>query len=108
MNTAVNSFDILVKSSILANNLFSIEEVNNLESIKSTYFDLEYYRSIQELLQKRLIEDVYHMEVNHRNSMEYLEVMGFHDQNNNRFAVAIYDTIELEQDPQVIGIFPLG
>ena len=36
---------------------------------------------------------------------EYLDIMMFKDQDNKKYIVTVYDSIELSQDPQIIEIY---
>ena len=98
-------YNSYVTAGILTKNDFGIEEVNNLESIKSLRFSFADYSKVEEYIKSgnfQLIED----SVETSQFREYLEIMQFTDQDNKRYVVSVYDSDELWQDPDVIRIYP--
>ena len=107
MSIEVNLYDGYVIRNILANNQFNIEEVNNLESLKSICFFKEEYPIIESFIKEGNIEAIKTFSENKLRSGEYLDVMLFKDEKQKRYIVTVYDSDMLEQDPQVIEIYPL-
>jgi hypothetical protein len=108
VNKEDDKFSAKVREAIIANNEFGILEVSNLESIKSQYFDKDEYEIISKLIRDNSIELLKEREEKINEGFEFLDVMLFEDQNKKRFAVTVYDSNELWQDPQVIEIFLIG
>lgn len=92
---------------ILADNDHKIQEVLNIEIIKSIYFEKDEYLIVAQLLKDGKIELVKNFDTQQKEGFEFLDVVTFMDQDSRRFAATIYDSIELWQDPQVIEIFCL-
>ncbi|WP_413668879.1 hypothetical protein ACEN9X_02360 [Mucilaginibacter sp. Mucisp86] len=92
---------------ILANNQFGIRVVNELESLKVIYFVKDDYTAIEKLIQKNDIEAIKGITQNEIVGKEYLDLIVFKDQNAELYIVTIYDSDILEQDPQVIEIYPI-
>lgn len=107
MNLKSVSFDAYVVRNILANNQYGINEVNNLESLKSIFFVGEEYPIIEEIIRAGHIDSIKAFSEEQPNTGEYLEIMRFDDQNKRRYIVTIYDSNQLEQDPQIINIYRL-
>ena len=107
MTENLNKFDVFVIKSILANNPYGINEVNNIEGLKSRYFIREEYPEIEKLIRQGNIEAIKTLPDNKSEESEYLDVMIFTDQNKKRYAVTVYDSDELLQDPQIIEIYSL-
>lgn len=105
MGIKSTSLDEYVVRSILENNQFGIKEVNNLESLKSIFFVREEYPIIEDFIKEKSIDSIKEYSEEQPNTGEYLEVMWFDDQNHKRFIVTVYDSNQLEQDPQIINIF---
>lgn len=107
MNDELNIFDKYVVSGILALNEYKIKEVISLESINSLYWENEEYSEILILIKKGDINAIKLFENKQPNEGHFLEVMTFKSENNNNYIVTIYDNLELNQDPQIIDIFPI-
>ena len=93
--------------SIYANNKYGIIKLSGLESLKSICFVKEEFIEMEKLIKKGNIERIKMFPENQPNTGEYLDVMEFKDQNQHRFIVTVYDNNMLEQDTQVIEIYPL-
>src|SRR5688572_32313898 len=106
MENSNKSFDSYIVESILTNNEFDIKEVLNLKSIKSLYFTSELYQKVVDLLKKKDIKAIELLEDVGESNGQFLDIMSFIDQSVKNYIVTVYDSIELEQDPQVIDIFP--
>lgn len=107
MNRRSSSFDGYVIKNILTNNQFGISEVNNLKSLNSIFFVKEEYDKIKSLFRFGNIEALKTLPQNQSGIGEYLAIMIFIDQNEKKYIVTVYDSIALEQDPQVIDIYSL-
>ena len=106
----VSIFDSYVINSILANNQFGIKEVSELRSLNDRYFVTEEYSGIEGLIRNKDLEGIELLPNNESEEKEFkqfLHIMFFKDQNLIEYIVTVYDSIALEQDPQVIEIFPL-
>lgn len=100
-----SSFDNFVIRNILANNQSGITSVNELHSISSGNFWHEDYKTIRELIKKGNLELIDDLLKDRERSGEYFELMQFKDQNGLPYLVTVYDSDQLNQDPQVIEIF---
>jgi hypothetical protein len=107
MDRNLNSFDSYVEKSILANNEYGIESISGLHSIKSIYFNKNEYPKIEALIMNGQIESLKDFRENQLQEDDYLDVMLFSNQRNEKFIVTVYDSNALEQDPQVIQIYKL-
>jgi hypothetical protein len=113
MNNKDNKFDSFVVKSILNNNQFGINQVLVMESLCSLYFDKKEYDIIERLIKEGNIEAIKEMPTrkvlkeNQNETSEYLEIIRFKDQRGQEYVVAIYDSSELWQDPEVIEIYLL-
>ena len=101
----MKTFESYVTSGILANNEFGIMKVADLETVKSMYFNREDYNIITEIINAGDIGKILDEQVQEEKSEEFLIIMKFMDQESRQYIVTIYDSIFLEQDPQVIDIF---
>jgi hypothetical protein len=105
--SVTSSFDEYVVRGILAVNKSDISEVNNLESLKSIFFISEHYTEIEQIIKTGQIDLLKAIPEDKPGSGEFLDIMLFEDQSHKRYIVTVYDSIVLEQDPQVIEIYPL-
>lgn len=106
-NQEEGAFDNYVVKSLLANNLFEITEVHNLESLNSRFFEREKYPEIEAMIKEKNIEALKSLPSNKSEDGQYLDIMMFKDQNQREYIVTVYDSNALEQDPQVIEIYLL-
>lgn len=102
----MTTFESYVRNNILVNNKYGITDVNSLISIKSMALDRTQYPSIIELIKAKKFDVLEKLPFG-EGDFEYLEVMQFYDQNNKRYIATVYSNDALEQDPQLIDIFPL-
>ncbi|GAB3926242.1 hypothetical protein [Mucilaginibacter myungsuensis] len=100
-------YDEYVVKSILANDQFGITAVTELDSLKVIYFVKEEYTAIEKLIQANDTEAIKMLSQNGSIGAEYLDLMLFKDQNAKPYLVTVYDSDALEQDPQVIKIYPM-
>ena len=107
MENKLSIYNSYVVKSILANNQYNIKEVSNLESIHSRCFIKIEYPHIESLIKEKNIEAIKKLHSNEYEADEYLDIMTFSDQNQSKYIVTVYDSDALEQDPQVIKIYPL-
>lgn len=107
MSVGPRSLDEYVVRSILANNPFEIKEVTNIESLLSRYFVREEYSMIEEFVKTGNIASIKTFLREQSNTGEFLEVILFEDQKHKKYIVTVYDSILLEQDPQIINIYEL-
>jgi hypothetical protein len=105
MGADINAYDALVTKNILANNEFGIKKVINLESLKVTYFTRDSYSEIENLIKRNDIKSIKALPNNSPEFEEYLDIMTFNDQQGDSFIITIYDSIELNQDPQIISVY---
>jgi len=102
-----NTFDNHVVSNIIVNNRFGITQVKNIENIKSIYFLSEEYSNIEKLIESKDVQAIKLYQEDQPQTEEYLDIILFEDQSKNKYVAAIYDSIRLEQDPQIIEIYLL-
>jgi hypothetical protein len=91
---------------ILADKECRITEVNELESVKYLRFNYEEYPAAKQLLKNNNWRQINETQEPDNGFREYLEIILFKDQSKRPFVAAIYDSDALEQDPQLIDIFP--
>ena len=101
-----NWFNEYVINGILAKNEFGISEIENIRTLKGFCFNQTHYETVRKLLEDGRIDEIKNLE-EAKKSSEYLYIMLFNDQRKKDFAVAIYDSDELWQYPQVIKVYPL-
>lgn len=107
MQNEPTSFDEYVIRGIIANNQFGITSVIGIESLKSMLFVQEEYSEIKKVILNGNIDLLKNFPETQPRTGEYLEIMAFKDQNESQYIVTVYDSNVLEQDPQVIEIYPL-
>lgn len=107
MQPEENLFDKYVIRSILGVNKNGIRAVHELESIFSGFYSFEDYQKIERLILNKDFLAIRQTKSEETNKDLFLEVMLFSDQDSRKYAVTVFDSIALEQDPQVIEIFPL-
>jgi len=103
----IKTYDDYIISSILANNEFGIEEINNLDNILSTNLVRSDYDKIAELIRNREFETIKTYQPKGKKTTEFLTVTKFTDQYERDFIVTAYDSDELGQNPQVIDIIAI-
>ncbi|OYW17986.1 MAG: hypothetical protein B7Z54_07025, partial [Sphingobacteriales bacterium 12-47-4] len=86
---------------------FGIQEICDLEYLKSIYFVKEEYTKIKTFIEAKKIDEVKTFPENQKNTGEFLDIIIFKDQASNIYITSIYDNVDLEQDPQIIEIFRL-
>ena len=99
-----NTFNSIVKKSILNKTGVDITDVHELESVRSLFFDKDEYPKILKKIKENRIEEIKEADVDIDGFREYLEIMKFTDQNGAVWITTIYDSDELWQDPEVIDI----
>lgn len=107
MQNELSKYHNYIVRGILANNQFKINNVQELESIHSRYFLKMEYEAIESLIKEKNVDAINKLRESQRKSDEFLDILTFKDQNQFPYVVTIYDSIALEQDPQVIEIYPL-
>ena len=105
MSSDTNKFNTYVVRSILANNEFGISDVNEIEVLSSRFFLKNEYPEIVTLIKNGDIKAIKSLPKNSSLEKEYLDVLLFRDQRENKYIVTVYDSDDLIQDPQVIEIF---
>lgn len=100
-------FNDFVINNVITNNKFGINEINKLENLASRLFLVEEYSDIEKLIGEGNIQAIKLLPDNNSQSGEYLDIYSFEDQNGNKYIVTVYDSIALEQDPQVIEIYKI-
>lgn len=101
-----NKYNEFIKKIILVDKEHRFTEVNELESVKYLAFKYEEYPTIKQLLKNNNWQQINAPQESAKDFREYLEIVLFKDQNKMPFIAAIYDSDALEQDPQIIDIFP--
>jgi hypothetical protein len=105
MSNTSKTFNDYIVSGILIGNQYNITVVQNLESVRSMYFKRETYPEIKEIIRKGDLAALDNVPDAKSEFAEYLEVMTFDDQDGRKYAITVYDSIDLWQDPQIIDIF---
>ncbi len=100
------TYDDYVTRGVLANNDFDINEVNEIKYVKTMSFFFEEYPNIKEMIEKGELDKVIDLPSSQEDTIEILDIATFSDQHKRMFIVTIYDSLSLEQDPQIIEIFP--
>ncbi len=100
------TYDDYVIRGVLANNDFDINEVNEIKYVKTMSFLFGEYPSIKEMIQKGELDKVIDLPSSQEDTIEILDITTFSDQHKRMFIVTIYDSLNVEQDPQIIEIFP--
>ena len=107
MNEDYTWNDLLVRSIVL-NKQFKITEVKNVENIKSMLYEHEKYPQVKSLISERDFKTIQNVSQEDKIGFkEYLDIIKFTDQVGQNYIVTVYDNDALEQDPQIIEIFPL-
>ncbi|HWI93660.1 MAG TPA: hypothetical protein VNT20_20405 [Flavisolibacter sp.] len=101
-----NKYNEFIRKIILAEKEHRFTEVNELESVKYLRFNYEEYLTIKQLVKNNNWQQINAPQEPAGSFREYLEIVLFKDQNMMPFIAAIYDSDALEQDPQIIDIFP--
>lgn len=109
MSTQYDIYDAQVAIAIINVSSNRISQVLDLIGINDLIHTLDTYNTIEELIKSGDIEKIKTLssENNFQAFRQYLHVYTFRDQNNNSFVATIYDSDALEQDPQVIKLYPL-
>lgn len=103
-----SKYDGFIAQLILSDSEYDIKEVSDLKSIKILSFAEDQYKKILHLIKNRdwtQINEIRNLPAGI--IREYLDIMGFKDQNGKQYVTTIYDSEELFQDPQIIDIIPL-
>jgi len=70
------------------------------------HFDKASYSTIVELIVAGDLDAISDIDIIQK-SFEHLEIMLFMDQTKMKYIVTVYSTDALENDPQIIEVFPL-
>jgi hypothetical protein len=101
-----NKYNEFIRKIILADKEHRFKEVNELESVKYLRFNYEEYPAVKQLLKNNNWQQINETQEPDNGFREYLEIILFKDQNKSSFIASIYDSDALEQNPQLIDIFP--
>lgn len=104
-NSSQKSFDDYVISDILNSNKYSITGVSEIESLTSLYFIEKQYPQILKLIDQRNLDAIKVFSNGDLKSTTILEIMKFKDQNKKDYLVTVFDSLALEQNPEVIEIY---
>lgn len=99
--------DIIIRN-IKANNEFNISEVKDFHTLLNAPFHKDEYSKIVSLIHESNWEKIKSLQVDYDYVSEYLDVVKFTDQNGKVYVATTYDSDTLEQDPQLIDIFPVS
>jgi hypothetical protein len=103
-----SNYEWYVRRSILSQHVFNIKEIQQLERIRSLYFNRDTYPLVKEVISNApSIASIRDFPIETYKSDEDIEIVTFLDQDGKQFVAAVYDSWELWQDPEVIDIFPL-
>jgi hypothetical protein len=102
------AYEWYIRRSILAQDTFDIKEIQQLERIRSLYFNRDTYPLVKEVMSNSTsIASIKDFPIETYKSDEDIEIVTFRDQNGRLYVATIYDSWELWQDPEVLDIFPL-
>ena len=104
-----NKWNIAVTSQVVKKNNFGITKIQDFISLKNLYFDNASYTDILNLLKANNLLAIKNIEEPLKKGFrEYLHIITFIDQQQRKFALTVYDSDELWQDPEIIDIIPLS
>lgn len=107
MSVQINTYLTYVIQGILSINKFGIKKVSNLLSLKTICFLQSEYKEIELLIKEGDIEGVKNFREDQPRTGQYLDIILFIDQDNKQYIVTIFDSEALEQDPQIMEVYPL-
>jgi hypothetical protein len=107
MDRQNKSYDLHVMKHILANNEFGIKSFSDFESLSTGNFDSSCYKQIEDFIKIRDFNAIDALLKNTPRTNEYIDIIQFKDQDFKEYFVSVYDNDALEQDPQIIKIYPL-
>ena len=104
---APKSYNWYIKRDILFRNSFDIKEIHRLEELKSLFFHRKQYHTIEEMiLLAKDLDTIRALSVDNEPCDEDITIITFVDQQDRRWIAVMYDSNELWQNPEAIGIFP--
>jgi Elongation factor Tu C-terminal domain len=103
----LNKYELKVETAIVSSNQFGIETIRNLQSVKSTMYNAEEYRSIKSLLEQNKWHEIKETSKKIASFGEYLDIVTFLDEIGKKYIASIYDSDELWQDPELIEVILL-
>jgi hypothetical protein len=100
------TFDSLVIKLILDFNTYDIKEVSDLNFAVSLFYSEENYQKIKEFIIANRLDELKTLQTKNTDEFrEYVEIFTFKDQSTALYAVTIYDSDALWQDPELLDIF---
>ena len=97
----------VTKIQSLLYNLGKFKQVSGFQFRKTVNFNAEAYKEISESIKRNGIKAIDQLANSDRKEFEDLTFVTFFDETGKEFAVAIYDSDELWQDPQILDIFEI-
>lgn len=103
-----NKWNSIVINQVIKEYNFGITQIQDFTPLKDLHFDNTSYSGILTLLKANNLLAVKAIEEATKTGFrEYLHVITFFDQQQRKFALTVYDSDELLQDPEIIDIIPL-
>ncbi len=102
-----NTWDKTIIKLLLNDKGVACKEINHLETLYSLLFDSTKYPEIKLMLEEKKLDNLKQFD-NYaaKGFSEYLDIVKFTDEENKPFIAAIYDSVEVWQDPLVLDVFP--
>jgi hypothetical protein len=82
-------------------------QVGNIKRIKTLFFDETKYYGVVSLITEKKWDELQFLSIHTTGRNEYLDIVKFTDQNNDLFAITIYDSYSNWFGLKLIDIFPL-
>ena len=107
MNDEANNYNGYIIKDILSNNEFNIQKVINLKDINTFFFHQGIHAEVEKIINEKRFEDLVNETISQECCSDYLSIMSFEDEKEQKFLATIYDSDDLWQNPVVVKIFPL-
>ncbi|TMI62463.1 MAG: hypothetical protein E6H07_13675 [Bacteroidetes bacterium] len=105
----ITNWDVIVIKQLIPSNNLGITQIRNFTTIKNLYFEKESYANILNLIKANDLKAVRGIEQLPKKGFgEYLHIVTFTDQDHQNYAITVYDSDELYQNPEIIDIILLA
>src|SRR6266540_2722122 len=95
MNDDANIFNDYVIKDILSNNEFNIQKVINLKDINTFFFHQGIHAEVEKIINEKRFDDLLNETISQERCSDYLSIMSFEDEKDQKFLVTIYDSDDL-------------
>lgn len=103
-----SKWEFSVIKQLTTTNSYGITQIRDFKTVKDLYFNKSIYPNIVDLIRANNLKTIEELDGREKKEFgEYLSIVTFVDQKDNKFAATIYDNDELWQDPEIIEIFKL-